>query len=373
MTELDRAAIGRGASASFDAWRLVRSMLDNMTKMIQEDAENETELLEGIRVLARATALCSELSIDVDLARPHFFPMTTPLRYIGGPNPDGAYHLGMIDGQRRYFVRGHRGTVCYLGFQVLAGRGLVPRRMAAYVSDRQLLTRADGTFEILLARDEPKPERLGHATWVELPDDASAIVVRQYIADLATEELASFTIESLDPPRLPSLPTDEMIALQLTTMAWTIAKLTTLHRTIMPQLVRDANRLVTAEAALLGSENTTPDNLYMLGTFRLGPEEALVIDVAPPQTRYWSLTIENIWHECFDVRQRRISITNAAAARRSDDRVRFVIAARDPGVPNWLDTGGRHRGFMTFRWLDNPSPPEVHTRVLPIADIAKLP
>ena len=110
----------------------------------------------------------------------------------------------------------------------------------------------------------------------------------------------------------------------------------------------------------------------MIGTFRLRPEEALVIEVAPPKTRYWSLTIENIWHECFDVHQRRISITNAAAARRSDDRVRFVIAAQDPGVPNWLDTGGRHRGFMLFRWLDNPSPPEVHTQILSIADIAKL-
>jgi hypothetical protein len=294
------------------------------------------------------------------------------MRYIGGPNPDGEYHLGMIDGERRYRIRGRRGTVCYLGFQVLAGRGLVPRRMAAYVSDRDLRLDSAGAFDMVLAREQPPLEQLGNATWVPIPGDASAVVVRQYIGDRATEELASYSIKAIDPTSPRALPSNELIATQLTAMAWTIAKLTTLHRTIMPQLVGDANRLVTTEAARLGTENTTPDNLYMLGTFRLGPDEALVIDAAPPRTRYWSLTLENIWHECFDVGQRRTSITHAAAVRRSDGWVRFVIAARDPGVQNWLDTGGRHRGFMTFRWLDNPSPPEVKTRVLQIEDVAGL-
>ena len=144
MTESDPLVIENKASASLEAWRLVRSMLDNLTKMIQEDFETEIELLEGLRVLARATALCSELSVDVDYERPYFFSMNTRMRYIGGPNPDGEYHLGMIDGERRYRIRGLRGTACYLGFQVLAGRGLMPRRMAAYVSDRDLRLHAEG-------------------------------------------------------------------------------------------------------------------------------------------------------------------------------------------------------------------------------------
>jgi hypothetical protein len=28
-------------------------------------------------------------------------------------------------------------------------------------------------------------------------------------------------------------------------------------------------------------------------------------------------------------------------------------------VGHWLDTGGRQRGFMVLRWLDNPKPPVV--------------
>ncbi|MGZ4707769.1 MAG: hypothetical protein ACXWBN_03385, partial [Acidimicrobiales bacterium] len=109
---------GTGVKA-LEAWALVRRMLDDMTAMVQADAEDELELLEGLRVLGRATALCSELSLDVDGESPWFFSMNTEARLIGGPNPDGEYHLAMIDGAHRYRVSGRRGTVCYLGFQVL--------------------------------------------------------------------------------------------------------------------------------------------------------------------------------------------------------------------------------------------------------------
>jgi len=154
-------------------------------------------------------------------------------------------------------------------------------------------------------------------------------------------------------------------------MAWTMAKLATLHRTIRPELLDGPNRLVTAEAADLGEADTTPDNLYMIGTFRLAPDEALVVELVPPDTRYWSVTLENIWHECIDPRRRRSSITNARAVPRHDGTVRIVIAAEDRDVDNWLDTGGRHRGFVIVRWLDNPEAPAVTTRVLPLTDVRR--
>ena len=372
-------------TVTLETWALVRQMLEDMTAMVQADAETELELLEGLRVLGRATALCSELSLDVDGESPWFFSMNTEARLIGGPNPDGEYHLAMIDGAHRYRVSGRRGTVCYLGFQVLAGTGLTPRRMAAYVSDTDLAVDGEGRYQFVLAATRPPTTELAGAPWVPIPDDASAIVVRQYVADRATETLAEMEIAPLDPVGVPEPPTDEAIAQQFTAMAWTIAKLTTLHRTIRPDLLEQPNELTTAEAAELGSADTTPDNLYMLGTFRLAEGEALVIDITPPDTRYWSVTVENIWHECIDVRRRRSSLTNAHAVPRPGssgrseggpssgggfgDRVRVVLAAADPGVSNWLDTGGRHRGFVTLRWLDNPEAPEVTTHVLPITEV----
>jgi hypothetical protein len=243
--------------------------------------------------------------------------------------------------------------------------------MAAYVSDRDLDVADGGTFTFVLAVEEPPTNELKGDAWVAIPEDASAIVVREYIADRTAEVTAELTIETLDPPALPVPPTDSTLAEQFTGMAWTMAKLTTLHRTIRPDLLAAPNQLVTAEAADLGAANTTPDNLYMIGTFRLADDEALVIELEPPDTRYWSVTVENIWHECIDPRRRHSHITIAGAVRGGDGNVQLVVSATEPRVDNWLDTGRRHRGFIVVRWLDNPGAPQVTTRVLPLAALGR--
>ena len=106
---------------------------------------------------------------------------------VGGPNPDGRYLLAMIRGDRAYHVTGTRGSTAYLGFQVLAGTGLTPRRMAGYVSDTDL-DLDSGAFELLFSPTEPPAAALGSAQWVRIPEDASSIVVREYVGDSAAEQ-----------------------------------------------------------------------------------------------------------------------------------------------------------------------------------------
>jgi len=245
--------------------------------------------------------------------------------------------------------------------------------MAAYVSDRDLALDDDGRFAFVLAATEPTADELAGAPWVPIPEDASGIVVRQYVADRSTEELAGFAIANLDPVGPLALPTDESVGGALTAMGWTVAKLMTLHRTVLPEAVDRPNELVTVEAGALGGEITTPDNLYVLGTWRLGTDEALELTFTPPGTRYWSVTVENIWHECLDTRRRTSSVTNAGADVRPDGTVRVVVSATRPssaddGTTVWLDNGGRHRGFVVIRWLDHPAAPEVRTSVLPVRE-----
>ena len=341
------------------AWQFFQQMLADVTKIVTDDAESERELLEGLRVIARVSSLCAQLSVEADPDRPSFFDMCSPTRMIGGPNPDGNYYLAMIRGDRRYRITGTRGTSAYLGFQILAGTGLTPRRMANYVSDVNL-AQTSGEFALVLSVDEPTD--LAGAQWVEIPVDASSVVVREYIGDRASEELATMRIGALDADSVTPL-TDSELADQFTAMAWSLMKLTTLHRTIKPELLETPNTLLTAEAADLGAADTTPDNLYMMGTFRLEPDQALVLDIEPPNTRYWNVTLENIWHECLEPRRRHSSVTSRAVQPDADGRVQIAISAEDFGFGHWLDTGGRQRGFVVLRWLDNPKPPSVSVSV----------
>ena len=341
------------------AWQFFQQMITDVTKIVTEDAESERELLEGLRVIARVSSLCAQMSVEADPARPAFFDMCSDTRMIGGPNPDGSYFLAMIRGDRRYRITGTRGTTAYLGFQILAGTGLTPRRMSNYVGDTNLDLHS-GEFALVLSAEEPAD--LGGAQWVQIPDDASSVVVREYIGDRNSEEPATMRIEALDPDPVTAL-SDSELAEQFTAMAWSLMKLTTLHRTIKPELLENPNTLLTAEAADLGAADTTPDNLYMMATFRLDAGQALVLDIEPPDTRYWNVTLESIWHECLEPRRRHSSVTNRAVQPDADGRLRIAISAQDFGFGHWLDTGGRHRGFVILRWLDNPSPPDVKVSV----------
>ena len=207
--------------------------------------------------------------------------------------------------------------------------------MSNYVSDVDLDLTA-GEFALILSSDEPAD--LAGARWVQIPEDASSVVVREYIGDPASEELATMRIEALDPDPVTPL-TDGELADQFTAMAWSLMKLVTLHRTIKPELLTTPNTLLTAEAADLGAADTTPDNLYMMGTFRLDPDQALVLDIEPPDTRYWNVTLENIWHECLEPRRRHSSVTSRAVQPDADGRVRIAISAR--GLRIW--SLARHR------------------------------
>ena len=84
-----------------EAWALVQKMLADVTDIISADAETEAELVEGLRVIARVSALCAQLSVEADPDQPRFFDMCTPTRMIGGPNPDGNYYLAMIGARGR--------------------------------------------------------------------------------------------------------------------------------------------------------------------------------------------------------------------------------------------------------------------------------
>ena len=105
-----------------------------------------------------------------------------------------------------------------------------------------------------------------------------------------------------------------------------------------------------------------PNIVFQLGAWELGRDDALVIDVTPPVCAYWNFQLGNIWAECLDKR-RRISVNHVTAAYEPDGSVRLVVAHRDPGHPNWIDTAGHSHGIMGMRWVRAETHPAATTRV----------
>jgi hypothetical protein len=94
------------------------------------------------------------------------------------------------------------------------------------------------------------------------------------------------------------------------------------------------------------------DIAYGFGFFRLADDEAFVIEGAPPQAWFWNIMLYNLgWMESLDFANRVTSLNGHQTQIDDDGRYRVVIAHRDPGVPNWLDTTGLHEGMIATRYI----------------------
>ena len=352
-----------------------KAMFDRTHQMVLDEAQTQQEAIEGMRWLLRVMAMSAEVAADGNPRYPHFQQMDTLARKVGGDNPDAEYHNVQIDGQYDYSITGTRGTVPYIGFTITGGNGMTPRRQVGYINDLELNVDEQGNFTLLLTKEQPDLDAYGNsagpANWIQIPEDASGILVREYIADRSVEVLPTLSIEILGekPPFVP--PTDDDIANALIGTSYAFLKLSTLHKYVLPELLEEKNRFIQTTSESLGGAISSADNLYMVGSYQLAQDEALVVRVEPPQSRYWNFTLESRWHETTDYLHRPVSLTLEEVTYEGDGKVEFVIAHQNPGHPNWLDTSGQEFGFMTFRWLgskgDNIPMPDV--KVVKLSDL----
>ena len=334
--------------ASHQALLDFEELLSAAREMVLNDARTEQEAVEGMRWLLRTVAMSVEVAADANPRRPHFQRMDTLVRKVGGDNPDAEYEFAAIDGQYDYKITGNIGSVRYLGFTFNAGQGTTSRRQFAYLSDKTLELDQDGNFTLILSQEPTDTS----GQWIQIPDDASGILVRQYIANRKKEELATLNIDILGSPIQFSPVTDQEIADAIIGTSYAFLSLTTLHHRVLPELMEKTNVFIKATSDSLGGAISGNDNLYMIGSYQLADDEALIMLVQPPKTRYWNIALESRWHETADYLHRPTSMTLDEVNYNEDGSVEFIVAHKDPGHPNWLDTSGHNFGFITLRWLD---------------------
>jgi len=275
--------------------------------------------------------------------------------------PDAAYTGAALRGDATYRVRGRRGTARYLGFQVMSG---IESTVNIVADD--LDTAGHGSFEIMLSARE-------HAgNWMALSPRTSSLVVRQFFYDWDSEEPAWLDIECLEPG--PTWPDPEPLS-----PAGVARQLTAIGKFLEASIVfwldvEDGGRAqginVFRQPAALTSMGAAAENVSVWGSWELGDEQALVIEVTPPEALYWSVSLGNHWWETIDYANRQSSLNGHQASIDDDGVFRAVVAHSDPGVANWLDTAGHRQGPVIFRWLRAQGAPVPTTRVVAVDDLA---
>ncbi len=300
------------------------------------------------------TALFLQLESDPD--RPTFRRIVSPTRKLLGDNPDAVYYEAPLRGGRRYRVRGKVAGATYTSFTVEAGGdpGGSPARVAGALNDTALEVGADGSYTLELGPAPPKGNGLA------IPDDARSLTTRHYFESersVAADPLRQIplVIEPLDEGRPPPTPGDASIAASIRRVA-NFLRDNTLG---MPPQSPDS---VPSWVSLVPNVFNAPekpgnmafaavDNAYTMAPYALGPEQALVIEGRFPRCRFANVVLWNRFLQTYDYVNRRISLNRKQTALGDDGGYRIVIAHRDPGVPNWLDTEGRPSGVVYWRFL----------------------
>jgi hypothetical protein len=89
-----------------------------------------------------------------------------------------------------------------------------------------------------------------------------------------------------------------------------------------------------------------------------------------PKCAFWNLCLWNPYLQTYDYRYEQVTINGGQMTYEPDGSWRVVIAASDPGVPNWVSTAGHRRGRIWFRWFLAESLPErPTTRVVSVSSL----
>jgi hypothetical protein len=342
------------------------------------------ELAEGERSLAHILYTGLDFWLEAKPNRPVFRPYVTPTRKLLGCNPDSVYFFAPIQDDKRYRISGNLAAATFTSFTVEKGsqEGHAARGSSAAISDLEMEVSGDGSYEIIVSRDKP-----AKGNWLELKPGASQITTRHYHE--AKQNVAAIPgrivpidIEVIDPKPLDPYGADAEVAKHLEWVANYVREHSAMtFQKTSPEMAKklgwvslEPNEFNAPGQWASASEDSAYGNThawYCSSTYDLARDEALVITGRFPDCRFANVVLWNSFMQSYDYVNRQISLNRNQITYEDDGSFRIVIAHQDPGVPNWLDTEGRPKGTVYWRYVfPTEKPKRVKTKVVKLSKLS---
>ncbi len=284
----------------------------------------------------------------------------------GAENVDNQYLWCRVRPDATYRIEGNRSNVFEAiletkdGFMQLGDDRVFDTRLLS-----ELRCDSDGRFEILLSAERPQ----GHeGNWIGMPPGTRYFQVRQYFADWEHERPAHFDIVRVGGEGVPPAPHTPARMAELLDEAglWTL-QTARFWQEWIEQLRADhqKGRLAPPRPFVGGARDITYGNDW----WSLEPDEAMIVECELPDARYWQFQLCDVWFRTMDWATRQTGLNHEQARVDSDGRVRIVVAHRDPGVQNWLDTAGHPEGMFQYRFVWTKTRPEPSVHLVPFDGI----
>lgn len=431
MTDGDRTATARNELRA--AWNDLIGELQRARDAIDQPdllppPASERNLAEGYRYLMGFVHSAVERAFFEDPDRPLFRHAVQIVNKATIDNADAIYFMAPIDGRRSYLLRGRVGDHRHWRGEAAAAVGrLAPRYLIFELSDgciagdsgslaelrpgakvqtgrldsTQISVGDDGAFEILLAPERPgnhagnyistRKLRRRQSDTSDSPVERYACWVsgRQLFCDWQREDAAELTLTPIDDAGQPPAYDPGTAAAQLRRMGSLVRGQMHFWNRFYTELLevygkRDGsggerfmprnafNRPNAASRETGGGQST---NIYAGGVFELDPDQALIVESrVAVEPQYIGFHLANLWGESLDFANHQSSLNGCQSDLDSDGVRRLVVAHRDPGIANWVDTTGHREGFLAARWAYSVQPPQedwpvITAIVVPFAEI----
>lgn len=371
ITEQDRAGLREAWAGYCDA---LRREGEDIINGVSGDPATPQELAEALRAVARIGIMALQHRMDFnDPDFPTFFRTMDDRYKYGGPDAHISYLTASLRGGATYRLRAnhhHREfNINVTGIKTVEVDGAASKAMdTRQMWPEEMQIAPDGSFEVTFSADQQPgnwmklaPDfRGGTVLPDEYPMAAGGLMLRTYYWDPEDGlPQGEFFVERIDDqaPLGPAPLTPSRFAEQVKSAAelcakgakWWIARAARMRVQNKPNVLAPPGK--NPPGIQNFSQNRTGPLNYGVCAFDLAPDEAYYIETDVPATLYWSFQLYNPWWESPDVQDRQTSLSFTQAHLDGDGRFRCVLAHTDPGVPNWLDTGGSRRGFIFYRWL----------------------
>ncbi|HZR83988.1 MAG TPA: DUF1214 domain-containing protein [Candidatus Binatia bacterium] len=362
-----------------------RELLDVLGEIDRRWASPEWNLQGPADVAGAHRALMHMLEgglatyFESDPSRPRFQRIVSATRKFTGDNADAIYFDAPVSPDRSYVVRGRIDGAVYVSISVEcdAEDGSMASRTAAVINDGEFDVDREGRFEIRLGGAPAK------RNWLALGPGSSRLTTRHYYENEVSAAAdptrhAALEIEPLEPGPPPPPPSDASVAAGIRRVA-RFVRSRTLEQ--LPMMQREQPAFVSIVPNQF-PKPVTPgghglaalDATYSMAPCFFGPDEALIMKGRWPKCRCANVSLWNRFLQTLDYANRPVSRNRKQTTLEPDGSFRIVLAHRDPGHPNWIDTEGAPYSLVFWRFMLAEGEVETpQVEVVPFADVATRP
>lgn len=285
----------------------------------------------------------------------------------GGDSPDFTYRTIPVAHGGRYEIHGRKTCeVAPLHFWSLMADTTAAPQTQALLEGLDMDIAADGSFTITVD-DSPAAGRRNH---LQTRPGADFIMVRDAHADWIGQSANALEVKRLDPagdPKREEEMARHAAKIAIESIYYTYYCMQS-GKGQAPNTVRQP-----LSSAAFGGVAT---QWGVKGHLDLADDEAIIVRSNHAGANFRNIVLTDAFHISIEYWKRTSSLNMLELAADEDGDFTCVIAGQDPGVHNWLDTGGMRRMLFGQRWQAFApdaarSDPWMTTELVKLDDLAK--